>query len=43
MTTKKEISPCSIWGSPIYIIDDKIKRTCHHSDKDNIAHRIGLR
>ena len=43
MTEDKIIGYCSICNLPITIKDKKAKRTCYHSDQDDVAHRLGLK
>jgi len=43
MTEDKIISHCSICDAPILLKNKKAKRTCYHSDQDDVAHRLGLK
>lgn len=40
--TKQQTGKCSICNAPIYLEGTKFKRTCYHSDQDDIKNRLGL-
>jgi predicted nucleic acid-binding Zn ribbon protein len=42
MTEQKPISHCAICQAPVYIENKKIKKTCSHTDQDEVKYRLGL-
>lgn len=39
---KQQTGKCSICDAPIYLEGTRFKRTCSHSDQEDIKHRLGL-
>ncbi len=42
MDAERIVGKCGICDAPIKFVGGRVKRTCKHSDQDDIKHRLGL-